>query len=75
MRPKHYPYTQKRPLPSQERVASYRLAIEELNSLAPTASETLKKKIEEVKNYHLSFLKPFDLDFLLNEQELPAHAD
>lgn len=75
MRPKRYPYTQKRPFPSHERVTSYRLAIEELNSLAPTASETLKKKIEEAKKYHLSFLKPSDFDFLLNEQESQLHVE
>lgn len=75
MRPKRHPYIQKRPFPSQERVASYLLAVEDLNDLSKTASELLKKKIEEVKNYQLSFLKPFDIELLQQEQEFQVHVD
>ncbi|PIA83701.1 hypothetical protein ADO07_01569 [Streptococcus parauberis] len=63
MRPRKYPYSQKRIFPSQKRVDNYNLAIEELNMLMPTASESLKGKIEQAKLNRLNFLKPWDFDF------------
>lgn len=74
MRPKKYPYTQKRPFPSKVRIENYKFAVNELEALLPTASDTLKAKIEKVKNYHLSYLKPWDLDFVQDEQEPPIHV-
>ncbi|EPT43193.1 hypothetical protein SAG0176_01875 [Streptococcus agalactiae LDS 623] len=69
MRPKHYPYTQKRPLPSEERIENYKFAVNELDALETMASDDLKAKIKEVKNYHLSHLMPWDFDFVQDEQK------
>lgn len=74
MRPKQYPYSQKRPFPSKKRVRNYMLAIEELNSLLPHASKKTREKIEKSKQFHFSFLKSWDLD-LLPEQEFQSRVD
>ncbi len=75
MRPKKYPYSQKRPSPSRERVANYRIAIEDLNALLPSSSDLLKEKIEETKQRHLAFLKPWDFEFAQDELESQLHAE
>ena len=75
MRPKKYPYSQKRPFPSQERVDNYRMAIRELNDKLPYASESLKETIEKAKQNHLVFLKPWDFEFAQDEPESQLHAE